>query len=234
MNLIAHADESRSAPEERHRSELHVERPWLCGLEIDAGWRLSEVLAMVTFRSPSSSGAEASLCGVGARVTAQEKVRRDARVVADRARGFGWRTIAARHGLCERQCRAIWAERRSGGVDLLAGDPMESLHEAADQLDALIEDCAVLAEATANDSVRVAAIKERRALMGERIALQQACGLLPRNLRLLRTEQEMRNILERVIEILVEHEVGEDVLRAIHDAAAQAVERKSYALPAGR
>jgi hypothetical protein len=91
-------------------------------------------------------------------------------------RGFGWRTIAGRHGLCERQCRVIWAERRSGGVDLLAGDPMESLHEAADQLDALIEDCAALAEATANDSVRVAAIKERRALMSEKIAFQQACG----------------------------------------------------------
>ncbi len=69
---------------------------------------------------------------------------------------------------------------------------MESLHEAADQLDALIEDCAVLAETTANDSVRVAAIKERHALMEEKIRFQQACGLLPRNLRLLHTEQQMK------------------------------------------
>ena len=170
---------------------------------------------------------------MASRVTAQEKVRRDAKVVADRARGFTWRTIAERNGLCERQCRAIWAERRSASIDLLAGDPMESLDEAADQLDALIEDCALLAETTANDSVRVAAIKERRTLIGEKIAFQQATGLLPRNLRLLRTEQQMTDIIEGMIEILVEHEVGEDVLRALHDAAVRAARRDGYALTSG-
>ena len=111
---------------------------------------------------------------------------------------------------------------------------MESLHEAADQLDALIEDCAVLAETTSNDSVRVAAIKERRTLMQEKIAFQQACELLPRNLRDLLTEQQMREIIERVVEILVEHEVGEDVLRALHDAALRAAVRPASASASNR
>ena len=39
------------------------------------------------------------------RLTAQRKVERDAAVVRDRARGLTWPTIAARHGLSERQCR---------------------------------------------------------------------------------------------------------------------------------
>jgi hypothetical protein len=98
----------------------------------------------------------------------------------------------------------------------------------------LVEDCARLAETTANDSVRVAAIKERRVLMSEKIAFQQACGLLPRNLRLLRTEQQMKDIIEMVLAILIEHEVGEDVMRALHDAVSPAAQRDGYALPTGR
>ena len=46
-----------------------------------------------------------------ARVTAQQKVERDALIVGDRARGLTWATIEARHGVTERQCRTIWAER---------------------------------------------------------------------------------------------------------------------------
>ena len=45
------------------------------------------------------------------RLSAHEKVARDDRIVADRARGLTWATIGARHGVTERQCRTIWAER---------------------------------------------------------------------------------------------------------------------------
>ena len=80
-----------------------------------------------------------------ARATAQQKVERDARIVADRARGLTWATIEARHGVTERQCRTIWAERLRK-VSAEPVDVREALTEAITQFDAAIEDVSILAE----------------------------------------------------------------------------------------
>jgi hypothetical protein len=48
------------------------------------------------------------------RQDAASKVARDGRVVADRARGLVWATVAARHGLSERQCISIWKQKLAG------------------------------------------------------------------------------------------------------------------------
>jgi hypothetical protein len=72
-------------------------------------------------------------------------VARDAKVVADRARGLTWPTIADRHALSERQCRSIWSEWvRERPLE--PTDPRDALREAVAQLDATIEDTALFAE----------------------------------------------------------------------------------------
>jgi hypothetical protein len=112
------------------------------------------------------------------RVTAQEKVRRDAAIAGDRARGLGWAQISERHGVSERQARTIWRERLQE-VSTEPVDVREALREAIAQLDAAIEDLALLAESTSNDSVRLGAIKARLAAMAERHELMRLSGLLP-------------------------------------------------------
>src|SRR4051812_10719509 len=101
---------------------------------------------------------------MASRLNAEGKVARDARIVADRARGMSWATVASRNGLSERMCLAVWKERLAA-EPLEAADPREALLEAAAQLDAAIEDLALLAQATANDAVQLGAIKARLAAM---------------------------------------------------------------------
>lgn len=157
-----------------------------------------------------------------ARLTAQRKVERDARIVADRARGLTWATIEARHGVTERQCRTIWAERLRE-VSAEPVDVRDALREAIAQLDAAIEDCALLAESTANDSVRLGAIKARLAAMGERDELMRLSGLLPFDARAVRTEAELRDINDLILGLFDRHGLGDDAKRELEEGLETAL-----------
>ncbi|MGI9110818.1 MAG: hypothetical protein ACR2GT_01215 [Gaiellaceae bacterium] len=134
------------------------------------------------------------------RVTSEEKPRRDASVIADRARGFGWTAIAARHDLCERMCREIWNEhlrKQPLGPD----DPREALREAVARYDAAIEDLARLAESTGNDPVRLGSIKARLDAMTRREDLLRIAGILPSTARALRTEIDIQKMTDVIIDL---------------------------------
>lgn len=148
------------------------------------------------------------------RSNAREQVRRDARIVADRARGLTWPTIAERHGLSERRCRTIWKTRVSGLDDLGERDLVATLRDAIANLDAVIEDCALLAERTANDSVRLGAIKARMAAMSEKLGLLQRCGLLP-DFGLWRYEIDVRLVSRTILDVFDEHGIEGDVRHEI-------------------
>jgi len=112
------------------------------------------------------------------KTSAAEKVKRDARVVADRARGLRWATIAQRNGVSESQARNIWRERRSAeGFRTIRPD--EIVDEAVAQLEAVVEELAELAASTNNDAVRLGAVKARAAALLQRIELLQALGRVP-------------------------------------------------------
>jgi hypothetical protein len=102
------------------------------------------------------------------KLTASEKVRRDALIVADRARGLTWPTIARRHDLTERQARTVWSEWQAAEPGLGDIDPVAALAEALAQIESVAGDCALLLETTKNDAVRVAAIKARLAAISQR------------------------------------------------------------------
>ena len=121
------------------------------------------------------------------RLDAASKVARDGRIVADRARGLTWATVAARYELYERQCVAIW-KARLAAEPLEEVDPREALLEAAAQLDAAIEELALLAEATANDAVQLGAIKARLTAMQQNHDLLRLAGPLPWSPQTWRTE----------------------------------------------
>jgi hypothetical protein len=153
------------------------------------------------------------------RLTAGEKVRRDARIVADRAHGLGWATIADRHGLSERHCRTIWTEQAA----MLAIEdvgPLERVQEAILQYDCVLEDLALLAEQASHDAVRLGAVRSRLAAIEQRLVLFQMLGLLPRDLECLRNEREARD-LARVLRTVFDRyglppEAEEEILSALN------------------
>jgi hypothetical protein len=153
---------------------------------------------------------------VSVRVTAQEKVRRDAAIARDRSRGLGWATISEGYGVSERQARTIWRERLQH-VSVERVDVRDALREAIAQLDAAVEDLALLAEATKNDAVRLGAIKARFSAMGERHELMRLSGLLPFDARAVRTEAELREINDLILGLFDSYGLGDDAKRELEE-----------------
>ena len=154
-----------------------------------------------------------------ARATAHDKVRRDAAIVADRARGLQWRTVADRYGLSERQCRAIWTEAQAVRRTDHVQDAEAIVHDVIASLDALVEDLALLSEGTSNDSVRLGAIKARMQAVEQRFGVMRAAGLLPPTWEALRVDLDGRKVAQRIFDVFEAHGVDEvvkdDVLAAV-------------------
>ncbi|MFN2471238.1 MAG: hypothetical protein ABR583_09695 [Gaiellaceae bacterium] len=147
-----------------------------------------------------------------ARLPAREQVRRDAEICRDRARGLTWATISERHGVTDRQCRAIWSARPSR-VQFEGVDPFEELAEAIERVEAVVEDAALLGE-SAHDAVRAGALKTRLAALRELRELQFAAGLLPDPVSA-RTELDVRLLVATILQVFEDYGVGDEVADAI-------------------
>jgi hypothetical protein len=171
--------------------------------------------------------------GMAARLPASHKARRDAQIVADRARGLRWATIAERHGVTERQCRTVWRESQQGRVlSYEQEDPLASLDEAIASVDSVIEDLALLAESTNNDAVKLGAIRARLGALIERFALMRACGLVPRDLG--HGELDVRKVVSAIGEIVRERRIDPEVITEMQKAIrARSATRASDLAPVG-
>ena len=171
------------------------------------------------------------------RGTAAQKVERDARLVADRARGLGWTKLAEKYGITVRQCQNIWADR-GPSEPRAESDPVAELRDEIDFLDAAIEEYAELAQDTANDSIHLGAIKARVDAQKRRIELKRLYGLLPWD-----GEQtmvaEIGELFNSVFGILERHGVGWEIQQDIMDVVkppdeAERVNRWARALAAAK
>jgi hypothetical protein len=81
--------------------------------------------------------------------------------VRDRARGLRWPRVAQRNDVSVRQCLRVWAEWVDSARAMSDHDPVQALFEALEQLDAVIEDAAMLAENTRNSAVALGAVGPR-------------------------------------------------------------------------
>ena len=155
------------------------------------------------------------------RLSAAEKVSRDSRVVADRVRGLTWVTIAQRHELSERHCRELWSEYRANQPSSSSVDPVAAAEEMLERFEAVVEDAALLSEATANDAVKVAAIKLRLAGLKDQLELRMALGLLP-PLRRLEQELDIRQLTRAILQVFERHEVPLEAQRSLRILLSEA------------
>lgn len=110
--------------------------------------------------------------------------------------------------------------------ELLEIDPIQALKDALVQLDAVIEDVALLAEATANDSVRLGAIRARHAAMTDKLELLRACGVLPQ-FEVWREQVDMRGFVAMILEVFDRHGVPMEVEDDLLDALAAVTGRSN-------
>lgn len=150
------------------------------------------------------------------RGTAGQKVERDARLVADRARGLGWTKLGEKYGITVRQCQNIWADR-GPSEPKAESDPVAELRDEIDFLDAAIEEYAELAQDTANDSIHLGAIKARVDAQKRRIELKRLYGLLPRDGEHT-LMAEIAELFDIVFLILERRGVGWEIQQEIIDA----------------
>lgn len=156
------------------------------------------------------------------RLTATEKVRRDAKIVADRARGLGWALIADRYELTQRQCQSVWAESLDTQPQPGEADPLAVVKEEIARHDAIIEDLALIAESAAHDGVKLGAIKARLAAMAQRIDLMRVIGVLPSDLGLFRHEVEVQRVAQDLLEVCKRHGATEEFYRDIRETLGHA------------
>lgn len=155
-------------------------------------------------------------------VNAQERVRRDAEVVAARARGLSWPTIAAQFHLSERQCRRIVREYRAE-AEAEAFDAASAVRDALEAHDAAIEELALLAEQTNHDGAKLGAIRARLDAIRSRWELMRAIGLLPANLGQLWSEFDAEMVSREIVAVLDKHEIAADVRREISDTSSSGI-----------
>lgn len=137
-----------------------------------------------------------------ARLSAHEKVERDRQIVADRASGLTRLTIAKRNNISERQAWEIVRQWRETTPSLSDLDPVELAREHLEQHELLIERLSLLAERATHPGVQLGALRTLLTAMGHRREYVHALGLLPRQLNLVRTEDEVRNLLDTIIEVI--------------------------------
>jgi len=137
------------------------------------------------------------------------RVERNAEVVRDRARGFGWTRVAERHDLSERQCRRICEEWRESRPREHDQDPLDIFEELLESYNSGIEDLALVLEEASQDAVKVGAIKARLALIEDKAKLFQAVGILP-DLGKLGEERDLRVLADTVWDVMDRHGVSEE------------------------
>jgi small-conductance mechanosensitive channel len=129
-------------------------------------------------------------------MTPHQRARRAEEVIEARARGLRWSTIAAQHGICERQAQRIYSDGVGSRLVSADRDALELAMEVLEQYEAVIEEFALLAQATAHDGVRLGAIRSRLDAMVSRAQLLTALGVLPHDLGQLKLVVEARAVAQ--------------------------------------
>jgi len=150
-------------------------------------------------------------------MTAREKVRRDDQIVTARMQGRSWSSIAATFDLTERQCQAIMAEYRESHPRMRERDPIEILDDLLDAYAGAGEQLADIASTDPHGATRVGAIRTRLSALDSQTTLLMTVGVLPRKLRGLRDELDVRTISRELVRVLNRFDVPEEAQRELVD-----------------
>jgi len=124
--------------------------------------------------------------------------------------------IAERHGLSERQCRAVYTGWCKGETARLwAVDPGDWVVETIARHESLIGTLAEIVENADNDAARVGARRTQSGLLIQLASLLVAAGVLPRNLTTARDRDDLVAAVERIMKVIERHNLGSEILQEL-------------------
>jgi hypothetical protein len=142
-------------------------------------------------------------------------------------RGLGDRSVARMFQLPVSSVREILRQERAKEEDPLKADTAEAVRSEVFQLDAIIEDLAGIASRE-KGYLRLRATELRFRVMRERAQLQRALVGLPHGVRPLRTEAEIDQLVDALLDVLDEREM---LTEEIVEAVGKAIEPPSQLEP---
>jgi transposase-like protein len=140
-------------------------------------------------------------------MTSVERAARCRSVAEARARGEGWSSIAARHGIGERQARRdrdAWLKHVAATMPLTE-DPHAVLSEVIAHHRAALVDLARLSREGNNPSARVGAARARAETARALLALLAAAGVVPETARAWSFTRDMGVLTRAVAEVCRRH-----------------------------
>jgi hypothetical protein len=140
-----------------------------------------------------------------------ERYDRDLKIISLTARGFSNEALGQKYGLTTRAVQKIVKEWRETTPTLRLSDPLEIIDEMLVGYKADLEHLSELAEKADNTSAAVGAVNSRMAARDRIIALLQTTGVLPHDLGKLRIELDVRYIAQKLVTVLTQHGVPDEV-----------------------
>jgi len=149
-------------------------------------------------------------------LTDEEREARNAELIRDRLRGQSWPYLSDKYGLQPRACQNIYNEWREANQGAYQGrDPIAIVHSMLDRLESWVEQLAEVADASATDTVKIAAINAQLNALTRTAELMQATGILPHDLGTLRLELDVQTLAVRLVTVLTEQGATPEMKRAI-------------------
>jgi hypothetical protein len=168
---------------------------------------------------------------MGLKVTAQEKVVRDAKVVVDRLKeGMTWAEVAKANDVSVRMARYIVRDYFASGTGQAAGkytDPTKIVDDLVAGYESdlwELTEAADLAWELNNVNALVGAIKGRMDARARLVEILQATNRLPKNLGQLSVIYDVRFLVEQVMLVFNEHDVAIEVKRDLLARLRPAIE----------
>ena len=152
-------------------------------------------------------------------LTEDERLERNAEIVRDRLRGQGWPYIADKYGLTVTTCQEIYGAWRQQNTSTYVGrDPIAIVHSMLDRLESWVEQLAEVADVSATDTTRIAAINAQLNALTRTAELMQATGILPHDLGTLRLELDVQTLAVKLVTVLTDQGATPEMKRAILEA----------------
>jgi hypothetical protein len=151
-------------------------------------------------------------------LTDEEREERNAELVRDRLRGQSWAYLAEKYNLTVAACRNVYSAWRADNQSTYQGrDPIAIVHSMLDRLESWIEQLAEVADESAADATKIAAINAQLSALTRTAELMQATGILPHDLGTLRLELDVQTLAVKLVTVLTEQGATPDMKRAILD-----------------
>jgi hypothetical protein len=141
------------------------------------------------------------------------RARQDAAMHADHEAGLTWPQVAAKYEISRRTAqRRVAAHQqamasdgapdRPTGLLVLRIDPVAEIIDMVASRERIATQLEAIASSTTHDGYKIAALMRLDEIKERRIALLQACGLMPVNLGLPRAVGEVQSLVREMHEVL--------------------------------